>query len=1106
MNTKTNPRRCCWIGVGLATGVLAGAAGAQPTGTTVKDGAARELRTWAAKGMLRNPVAICFDPMGRMYIAESDRAGNAVQDTRNLGRLNAVEDDLKFRSVDDRLAQIRRWLAAGEFPPDYFTKTEDRVRVLVDTDGDGIADESKVFAGGFNAELDGIGAGVLWRDGTVYFTCIPDLWALRDTDGDLAADSRTSLAHGFGVRWCFYGHDLHGLINGPDGRLYFSMGDRGYNVTTREGNSIVGVDRGGVFRCWPDGSGLELYHQGLRNPQELAFNELGDLFTGDNNCDSGDRARLVHVVEGGDSGWRQDVQSLDSRGPWNREGIWKTLKEVSGAARPAWSLPPVEYMGAGPSGMLLYPGTGESRAYNGRLMMVDFYGSGATVYAFRCEPSGAGFVVKDRVDYYKGSTVTDIAWGKDGRLYLSDWGGGWSPNENGNVFTITNTTVHTDAAEAAAISEVARIIGERFDQRTDDELLGLLAHRDQRVRQGAQFALAARGAASLEGLARVASDANAAVVTRAHAIWGIGQIARATKSAAERLVPLLDDATDEVRVQAVRTLGDLGATGIAPRLVAMLGEEDSRLRAAACTALAHTGDAGTTGALLTLLESNDDKDLVLRHSAVYALSRLANDEDLASLSVAMGPAARLGAVVALRRMESPRVAGFLGDPDAGVAIEAARAVYDLRLPEGMAKLGAMLDGPIPTDLAIEPLMRRAIEANVLIGTDECATRLASLAARGDAGAQWRLLALDRLDGWDRPLKREGVWGNWVGLSAREAAAAEKAVAGRIDEVIASAGGDGKLLSRAYQLKARYALHLDGAGMERLVLDPARPADFRLAVFEQLAASSPDVAARVSAGLMAPGAGADGDLRRRAEELFAKADPARAVAALSRTAMIGDVPSRQHAVRVLASMPTDQARAQIAGMADDLHRGVIDPDVALEVYEAVMNLPEDSATRRAAQSAGLQGKRPAGYATVLLASGGDAEAGKELFLHHTGAECLRCHIVDGLGGTAGPNLTTVGSRLSAAKLVESIVEPGAEVAPGFGNITAMPEMSGILSAHEVRDVVAFLQTLREPTGARAHGGHDPHDAGDDSGSGTRAFAWLMLVVVGAVALLAGRREA
>ena len=49
---------------------------------------------------------------------------------------------------------------------------------------------------------------------------------------------------------------MHGLALGPDGRVYFSIGDRGYNVLTPEGSRLVRPETGAVFRCERDGSGL----------------------------------------------------------------------------------------------------------------------------------------------------------------------------------------------------------------------------------------------------------------------------------------------------------------------------------------------------------------------------------------------------------------------------------------------------------------------------------------------------------------------------------------------------------------------------------------------------------------------------------------------------------------------------------------------------------------------------------------------------------------------------------------------------------------------------------------------------------------------------------
>src|SRR5690606_30113183 len=113
---------------------------------------------------------------------------------------------------------------------------------------------------------------------------------LEDADGDGVAEGREVIQSGFGPRFSLSGHDLHGFAWGPDGKLYFSVGDRGYHLETREGKILTNPGAGAVFRCEPDGSEMEVFYNNLRNPQELAFNEYGDLFTVDNNSDQGDKA------------------------------------------------------------------------------------------------------------------------------------------------------------------------------------------------------------------------------------------------------------------------------------------------------------------------------------------------------------------------------------------------------------------------------------------------------------------------------------------------------------------------------------------------------------------------------------------------------------------------------------------------------------------------------------------------------------------------------------------------------------------------------------------------------------------------------------------------
>ncbi|MCP4836147.1 MAG: hypothetical protein GY895_15440, partial [Phycisphaera sp.] len=299
------------------------------------------LRELGREPMIQDPVAIEVAPDGAVLIAETERTLRGVTDNRYAPW--HLEDDLQSETVEDRLDYMRRWAHKFEGGMASYSSHPDRVRRAVDTDGDGLIDESTIFAGGFQDPLDGIGAGVMVVDGEVWYANIPHLWRLSDEDRDGVAESREPIHSGFGVRFSLYGHDMHGLVAGPDGRIYWSLGDRGYHVETADGRILADPRAGAVFRCERDGSNLEVFATGLRNPQELAFNARGDLFTGDNTSDAGDRARIVFVAQDGETGWTMEYQTLEGdnlRGPWEQERIWEVETELNKEFRPDWTLPP----------------------------------------------------------------------------------------------------------------------------------------------------------------------------------------------------------------------------------------------------------------------------------------------------------------------------------------------------------------------------------------------------------------------------------------------------------------------------------------------------------------------------------------------------------------------------------------------------------------------------------------------------------------------------------------------------------------------------------------------------------------------------------------------
>ena len=95
--------------------------------------------------------------------------------------------------------------------------------------GDGLADKTQQVVNDFNEEVSDVAGSVLHNGDDLYVAIAPDLWKMKDKNGDGIVDEKVSLSHGYGVHVGFSGHGMSGIEMGPDGRIYWQIGDIGFN-------------------------------------------------------------------------------------------------------------------------------------------------------------------------------------------------------------------------------------------------------------------------------------------------------------------------------------------------------------------------------------------------------------------------------------------------------------------------------------------------------------------------------------------------------------------------------------------------------------------------------------------------------------------------------------------------------------------------------------------------------------------------------------------------------------------------------------------------------------------------------------------------------------